>query len=112
MLASPIPRDLRVYKRRIDAGFKLVRTPDRGKCVEWSVAKGRPISGVLDTAVSWMIMGPATKAVCPDLIAPPNAPAIRTGSSARETGCIQEHAVESQFHDLGTRETGVRFPRQ
>jgi len=78
------------YKGRIeDDGFESVRIPDRGKRVEWSLAKGRPISGVLDTAVSWTIMGPATKALCPAVIALAKAPAIRTGSSARETAVFK-----------------------
>jgi hypothetical protein len=42
-------------------------------------------------------MGPATKALCQALIALAKAPAIRTGSSARETAVFQEHAVEFPY---------------
>lgn len=48
-----------------DDGFESVRIPDRGKRVEWSVAKGRPISGVLGTAVSWDDHGPGHKSAVP-----------------------------------------------
>jgi hypothetical protein len=44
---------------------------------------------VLGTAVSWTILGPATIALCPALIALAKAPAIRTGPSARETAVFK-----------------------
>ncbi len=50
-----------------------------GNCDEQSEAKGRPISGVLDTAISWTVIGPPKKALRPALTACAKAPAIRTG---------------------------------
>src|SRR5271170_4943716 len=50
-----------------------------------SVEKGRPISGVLATANSCTVIGPARKPLRPALTAAEKALAICTGSIARET---------------------------
>jgi hypothetical protein len=54
--------------------------------------KGRPISGVLETASSCTLIGPATNAARPALMALAKALAIRTGSIARETAVFMRTA--------------------
>src|SRR5260370_16627227 len=56
-----------------------------GNCDGQSEAKGRPISGVLETAISWTVIGPPNKALRPALTACAKPPAIRTRSRPPET---------------------------
>jgi hypothetical protein len=82
-----------VFHRRARTGSRGFESEsvERGDC-NWPSANGRPISGVLDTAAICTVMGPARKALRPALIAAAKAPAMWTGSVARETAVFNNTA--------------------
>jgi hypothetical protein len=79
--------------------IKLMSPPIRTR----SGANGRPNSGVLGTANSRAIMGPAKNAPLPARTESAKALAMRMGSLARETAVFKQYPVEAPLHNL----TGV-----
>jgi hypothetical protein len=73
------------------------KSKERGDC-NWPSANGRPISGVLGTAVSCATIGSARKEPRPALTALANALAIWTGSFARETAVFS--STPSKPHSI------------
>jgi hypothetical protein len=83
--------------RRSYRGAEPARNAGPVDCDE-SEAKGRPISGVLETAASCTTIGPARNALRPPLTALANAFAIWTGSRARDTAVF--NSTPSKPHSM------------
>jgi hypothetical protein len=86
-----VPRSLQLFTERVPSSSPNETNIQERRAISLhapaidSEANGRSSSGVLGTAASWGIIGPARKAARPARIALAKAPAIWTGSTARET---------------------------